>query len=247
MTPEDICAEECTVDYDFVPPCDFIPTEDMVCGSGPEILHCLASKWFCDGADAIPDDIDMGQVPYNSASSCAVPGLPTMKSLISQLGAYSNGVADMLESLCEPLSYCDIHLNTGTFSADSTRGDIPGGGRYTIDQFSLPAYDCPVTVFFVCAGYVDLEPDINAGDVFHVNIELAVNTQANVLAWADTYHDQSVANGFTWAQSAPCVAVLSLPAGTPTNILVNVWNDAPIPTINNLVARMSGWWLVVPQ
>ena len=32
MTPEDICAEECTVDYDFVPPCDFIPTEDMVCG-----------------------------------------------------------------------------------------------------------------------------------------------------------------------------------------------------------------------
>ena len=251
-TVTDICNESCTVEYDFVPPCDFVPTEDMVCDGGADILECLATKWFCDGADAIPDNIDMGSVPYNSASSCAVAGLPTMKSLMSQLGAYNNGVANMFKNICGQLGYCNLDIPNGTFFSERLRANMPGEEYSQIAKITIPAFDCPVNIFLTGGTYADIyQTDPNAGQAFYTEMLLGLNSPSNIVAGGNMFHaDGETTGAYHWSKSAPVTAVIAVGAGTPTDLYVVAHNDLPPaigPTVYNLYMNMAVWWIALPQ
>lgn len=156
-TVDDICNELCTVEYDFIPPCDFVPTEDMVCDGGADIIKCLSTKWFCDGADAIPTDTDMGSVPYSSASSCAIPGLPTMKSLMAQLGALGNAIADMFDYFCSNLA-CLVGASVTTENPVIKLVGLDADGCLT--GLPFPLGECDITVRSGSFGFTRARADM---------------------------------------------------------------------------------------
>lgn len=143
------------------------------------------------------------------------------------------------------------NVNLPLFSVAANFGPIaigPSARRQTFSQFNLPDIGCPYKALFVVRGYTDLNPHVDQGKPFHLNLELAIDNPNNVFTFADQWHDTGVPNTVNgWSESSSSTATINTSGGHA--VYMNIFTDIAnvFGNVNNLRASMTVSVIMVRQ